>query len=395
MTGSGPGDGPEPAPEPGVEVIADRGRSVREVLLVSYLLVIVVVGGVGFLTVRFLTPQLFDRGLRGRNGSGGWRGGRGPGSSANPFSDATAVSDSLDRSITIAAAAAAAAGIVVALVVAWVASRALARRIEALREATARLASGDFEVRVDQPPETELADLAASINRLGASLGATQRTRARLISDLAHELRNPLTTILGSMDGLIDGVIPATPETFNSVAEEADRLRRLTEDLSLLARAREGAIDLRLEPLDLLDLAAMVAERMGPSFDLAGVDLAVSGEPATVSGDPDRLVQVLTNLVSNALTHTPPRGSVEVMVEPVPRFGGRLTVADTGSGIAADQLDLVFERYTRLDHQNPGTGIGLNIVRTLVDAHGGTIVAQSDGPGRGTTFIVDLPADRA
>lgn len=385
-------------PEP-VEPTSGR-RSVRTVLLASHLLVIAVVAGVGFVTVRLLTPELFDRRLRAGAGPGGRSGQRAPGaattSSANPLADATAVADSLDRSVTIGAAVAAVAGIAVALAVAWFASRALVRRLEGMRRATARLADGHHDVRVEVPPEVELADLAVSVNRLGAALEATDRTRSRMISDLAHELRNPLTTIQGSMEGLIDGILPPGPETFASVAEEADRLRRLTEDLSVLARGEEGALELRSEPVDLLVLATAVAERWRPRFAQSEVELRVGGEPVTVPGDRDRLTQVVTNLVGNALTHTPAGGSVELRVEPVPGPGparsGRLTVADTGTGIPQEDLDTVFGRYTRLDHQHPGTGIGLNIARTLIRAHGGTIAARSDGPGTGTAFVVELPA---
>lgn len=374
-----------------------RRHSVGGVLLGSYLLVIAVVAGLGFVTVRYLTPELFDRRLRGSGAGGGagTRGGQG-GVGSNPFADSTAVSDSLDRSITIGAAVAAAAGTAVALLVAWLVTRSLVRRVSEMQEATARLAAGDHRVRVEEPPEAELADLARSINRLGVSLAATERTRARLISDLAHEIRNPLTTIQGSMEGLIDGVVPPTPETYGSVAEEADRLRRLTEDLSLLARGQEGALDLQLGPVDLLEVAGTTAERLRPQFEVKGVDLGVAGAAAPVTGDRDRLEQVLTNIVGNALTHTPAGGSVTVRVGAGSGMGpgstAWVTVTDTGSGIPADQLETVFDRYTRLDHQRPGTGIGLNIARTLVTAHGGTIEARSEGTGTGSTFVIHLPA---
>lgn len=382
-----------------------RGRSVRSVLLATHLAVIAVVAAVGFVTVRLLTPELFDRRMRvgAGTGLGSGRGpAAGPGPTVDPFADATAVSESLDRSLTIGAAVAAVAGIVVALAVAWFAGRVLVRRVEAMRAATGRLADGELDVRVEVPPEAELADLAVSINRLGASLAATERTRARMISDLAHELRNPLTTIQGSMEGLIDGVLSPTPETLTSVAEEADRLRRLTEDLSVLARGSEGAIELRIETVDLLDLVDQVADRWRTRFDLAGVELRTGGSAVAVAGDRDRLTQVLANVVGNALTHTPAGGVVAILVEPTPgpgtgdggAPGGRITVTDTGSGIAPEDLETVFGRYTRLDHQHPGTGIGLNIARTLVRAHGGTIEARSDGPGTGTAFVVELPAGR-
>ena len=362
-------------------------RSVRTVLLGSYLLVISVVGGLGFLTVRYLTPQLFDSRMQGA-GNGGGRGGR----AGNPFADETAVSDSLDRSLTIAAAIAAVAGVLVAVTVAWFVVRALLRRLSDVQRVTARLAAGDHHARVSVPSEPELAELATSINSLGESLAATDRKRARLISDLAHELRNPLTTIQGSMEGLIDGVVPATPDTFASVAEEADRLRRLTIDLSELARGQEDALELDASTVDVGEVVSATVDSLRPQFAGKGVDIDVDvPSAATVIGDRDRLVQVLTNVIGNALTHTPAQGAVNVVATRAEK-AVMVSVTDTGSGIPPDQLDTVFDRYTRLDHGQAGTGIGLNIARTVVAAHGGTITAYSAGPGAGSTFTIELPS---
>ena len=361
-------------------------RGVRTVLLGSYLLVISVVAGLGFLTVRYLTPQLFDRRMQGA-GTGGGRGGR----AGNPFADETAVSDSLDRSLTIAAAIAAVAGVLVAVTVAWFVVRALLRRLSDVQRVTARLAAGDHHARVSVPSEPELAELATSINSLGESLAATDRKRARLISDLAHELRNPLTTIQGSMEGLIDGVVPATPDTFASVAEEADRLRRLTIDLSELARGQEDALELDASTVDVGEVVSATVDSLRPQFAGKGVDIDVDvPSAATVIGDRDRLVQVLTNVIGNALTHTPAQGAVNVVATRAEK-AVMVSVTDTGSGIPPDQLDTVFDRYTRLDHGQAGTGIGLNIARTVVAAHGGTITADSAGPGTGSTFTIELP----
>lgn len=360
-------------------------RSVGGVLIWSYVAVIAVVAGMGFVTVRFLTPRLFERRLTGMGFGAG-----GPRHNQDPFTD-PAISDSLNRSLTIAAGVAALAGVLLAAGVAWWVVRTLSTRVQAMRDATHRLAAGDHSARVAEPPEAELADLAMSINTLGETLEATEQNRARLISDLAHELRNPLTTIEGTMEALIDGVMEPTPETFASVIEEADRLRRLTDDLSLLAKGQEGALQLSHDRVDVGDVVAAVADRLRSQFELKGVTLSIDLPPeAAVVGDADRLAQVFTNIVGNALTHTPQGGSVAISV----RSGSEVVVqvADSGSGIPADQLVAVFDRYTRLDHTRPGTGIGLNIARTLVNAHGGTISAHSDGPGTGTTFEVVLPS---
>jgi signal transduction histidine kinase len=378
--------------------VSRRPHSVRHLLLLSHVVVILVVTAVGFVTVRLVTPVLFDRDLRGYGGLGAsWRG---DGAVISPFIDMAAVSDSLDRSLSVAAASAAGVGMVLAVLAGWLLSRGLAGRLSPLVTVTHRMADGEHGVRVAIPPEPELADLAGSINRLAASLEATERIRAGMISDLAHEIRNPLTTIQGSMEGLIDGIIGPTPETFASVAEEADRLRRLTDDLSLLARSQEGTLSLRVVQVDLADLVRTVANQFAPSAELEGVDLLVDTGSAGVGsilvrGDPDRLVQVVSNLVGNAITHTP-RGEAITLAAGRDETTGRavLTVSDSGSGIPEDQLDTVFERYTRLDHQHPGTGIGLNIARGLVQAHGGKIGVASPGLGEGTTFTVELPQVR-
>lgn len=196
---------------------------------------------------------------------------------------------------------------------------------------------------------------------------------------------------------MLDEVFPLSAETLQPVAAELHRLRRLADDLSALSRTDENLLDLRTEVIDLSPLVEQSAERMRPQFDEAGVQLTVTGAPAPirVSGDPDRLAQVVTNLLGNALRAAGPGGAVEV------RTGhehglAEVQVIDDGEGLAREDLQRVFERFYRVrnrrgDHSG-GSGIGLTIARGIVRARGGDITAASGGPATGATFTVTLPA---
>ena len=194
------------------------------------------------------------------------------------------------------------------------------------------------------------------------------------------------------MEGLIDGVLPQSRETYEAIAHEAHRLKRLTRDLSTLSRAQEGAIEYSFGDEDLAEIARGVINTLEPQYEVNEVELRVDlGEPLPVRADSDRLAQALTNLLGNALAHTPPGGQVSVSGA---AGNGQCTLAitDTGEGIPDDHLETIFERFTRLDRDQPGTGIGLNIARTLVRDHHGDVVASSPGPGLGSTFTVRLPS---
>jgi histidine kinase len=365
-------------------------RTLRGRLLAMYGAVIVAVVAVAFIAVRLLTPTLFEQRLRAGLGSGGaGRGQGGPPASATVTTD---VQDAYDSALTVALVVSAIVGLVVALLLVRWLTRRLLRHLGEMQTATRRLSEGEYRRPVPVPAEAELADLATSINALGASLAATEQSRAKLVSDLAHELRNPLATIEGFMEGLIDGVLPPTTETYSTVAAETHRLRRLTEDLSLLSRAQEDALELNIVDSDLGDVVRTVSDRLGPQYDVKGVDLRVDVPGSLpVRADVDRMVQALTNLVGNALTHTPRGGSVTV-AGARSRGSCRITVTDTGAGISPAELETIFERFTRLDPDSGGTGLGLHIARTIARLHGGDIAATSAGPGTGATFTLTLPA---
>ncbi|NQV05271.1 HAMP domain-containing histidine kinase [bacterium] len=357
-------------------------------LIVSHILVLVIAVGVTALLSRSLAGSFFEDHLRDM-GQDQMMGGM---SSVMSDELSRGFDDSFNRALTIAMIV---SGIAAVGASGFAATR-LVRPIERVRRATRRLASGFYSERVPVPVETELAALAHDVNSLGAALEEVEERRVRLVAEVAHELRTPLTTIQGYMEALLDGVLQPGDEIYAATAREAARLQRVAMDLSLLSRAEENRLDLNVGPLDLEVVAAEAASRLRPQFDGNGVDLIISpGENLRIQGDSDRLAQVFTNVVGNALTHTSRGGTVQVTSS---RIGvlGQIRVTDTGRGIPQDQLELIFERFYRIDREAPGgTGIGLTIARRIVRLHGGNISAESAGEGRGSTFLIAVPLDSA
>ena len=230
---------------------------------------------------------------------------------------------------------------------------------------------------------------------MASSLESTERRRLQLVGDVAHELRTPLTTLDGYLEGLDDGVIAPTDETWRLLRAETGRLTRLVNDLSELWRAEAHQLPLRLEPVDAAAVAAEMVERFSPLAAPRGIRLELRAEPATCIADRDRVAQVLANYLSNAL-RLAPQGSVVVVRTSAADGRVTLAVTDLGPGLAADHLEVVFERFYRVDGARSraagGSGIGLAIVRALAGAMGGRAWADSAGPGTGATFSLELPA---
>jgi signal transduction histidine kinase len=270
------------------------------------------------------------------------------------------------------------------------------RPVRALATAARHVAGGAYEARVPAEGVDEIGALARAFNEMAASLETSERRRRELLSDVAHELRTPVATIAGYVEGIVDGVVDANADVLETLKAETLRLGRLVDDLQKVSRAEERQLDLKLvaiRPEVLLDAAVQAA---APSFAAKGVLLERQAEPRlpAIALDPDRLGEVLANLLENALRHTPPGGRVGL--EAV-RRGDRieLSVSDDGDGIPAEHLDRIFERFYRVDRSRSraegGSGIGLAIARAIVGAHGGTIHAESDGEGRGARFVISLP----
>lgn len=360
-------------------------RRLRTRLLLSYVAVIAVGAAALALTTWLLGPSLFQQRL-------GPPTGRGFGARLGS-AETAALDRDFASALTTSLWAALGLSLVTAGGLALLVARRILRPLDAVRRATRRLAAGHYSEAVPLPAEEELAALAADVNLLAANLAGSEARRARLLSEVAHELRTPLATIEGHAEGLVDGVF--TPaEAYAVITGETARLRRLVSDLSLLSRADEGRLEMRPIPSDLTAVAGDVARRLRPQFEGKGVGLVLApAPPLPVSADPDRITQVLTNLVGNALAYTPAGGHVAVTCERRDRWA-EVAVEDTGRGLAPADLDRVFERFFRVRdplHPTGGTGVGLSIARSIARAHGGDVAAASPGVGRGATFTLRVP----
>ncbi|WP_298406841.1 ATP-binding protein [uncultured Chloroflexus sp.] len=288
------------------------------------------------------------------------------------------------------------AAMVVAVVVSFAASRRVAQPLERLVIAARRIAAGHYRERVPIQGDYELAQLAAQFNTMAATLENAEQRRVALIGDVAHELRTPLATIAGYVEGMLDGVVESDEGTWVLVLDEVNRLRRLVGDLQELSRVESGQVALNLTAVTPAALSAAAVARLEAQFAEKGVTLRtqVAADLPLVSADPDRVLQVLINLLGNALHYTPVGG--EVTVQAV-RVGDAVQwcVRDTGIGIAAEHLPHLFERFYRVDkarmRATGGAGIGLTICKALVELHGGQIWGESAGLGQGAAFFFTVP----
>lgn len=300
---------------------------------------------------------------------------------------------------TLALAFALAGAGVASLAVSVVLTRRIGRSLAALSSAASSLGAGRYDSRVSPPGMgREFDDLAASFNRMATRLQDGERLRGRLLADVAHEVRTPVATITAYLEALEDGLQALDPATVALLRDQATRLTRLSEDLAAVTRAESGDLALDLRPTDPGELVAAALSAARERAIARGVELSqdVAGGLPAVVVDRLRLAQVLDNLVANALRHTPAGGTVTLSAYQGPAAGVRISVTDTGEGIAAEHLPHVFERFYRADtardRARGGSGIGLAICQALVHAHGGTITAASAGPGAGSTFTLTLPA---
>ena len=272
------------------------------------------------------------------------------------------------------------------------------RRISAplgdLVDAAGRVAGGDYSSHIEERGSREMRSLVRSFNGMAARLQSTEAQRRDLMADITHELRTPLTVIQGNLEGILDGVYSPDETHLKSMLEETQILSRLVEDLRTLALAESGALQLKKEPTDLEVLIGETISAFRTQADTAGVKLEnrAESDETLLNLDPERIRQVLSNLIANALRYTPRDGSIHVDYKVITSDKGKsaeIIVADNGVGIAPDVLPHIFNRFYK-SRDSSGTGLGLPIARHLVEAHGGTISAESQ-PGQGTTIRVVLP----
>jgi signal transduction histidine kinase len=282
-------------------------------------------------------------------------------------------------------------GLLLVVFLAGRAARGVAAPIGDVMEAADRVAGGDYGARVQARGPGEVRRLARSFNQMAARLEANEAQRRGLLADVAHELRTPLSVIRGNVEGMLDGLYPADEAHLAPVLEETAVMARLLDDLQTLSTAEAGVLRLHRERVDPSSLVQDAVAAVRARADAAGVTLAWHATPGVpeLDVDPVRIGEVLANLLSNAVRHTPGGGSITVAVEPSSATEVAFTVSDTGKGIDPADLPFVFDRFVK-SVDSGGAGLGLAIARSLVEAHGGSITADSE-PGRGTTMRFVLP----
>src|SRR6266498_4488221 len=294
-------------------------------------------------------------------------------------------------------------GALVGAVIAWLLgillSRTLTRPIRELTRATHAVSEGDLSQQVPVRSKDELGELAKAFNKMSAQLSRSVNARKQMTADIAHELRTPLSLILGHAEAVHDGVLPPTPENFEIIREEATRLEHLVNDLRLLSLADAGELSIQMqdiEPQRLVNEVASLYQYQAQKKNIR-FDLDVAPDLPMIEVDPGRMTQVLTNILDNALRHTPEGGRIslaayetDTMVE--------LSVQDSGPGLHMEDVDRIFERFYRADasrqREDGGSGLGLAIAKSIVQAHGGQLSAESE-PGLGLKVKIRLPKESA
>ena len=286
--------------------------------------------------------------------------------------------------------------ILVALAVTSLISRTMIRPVEQLTTAVQRMEKGDMAARVNIRSTSEVGRLARAFNQMAESLAHLEQLRRNMVSDVAHELRTPLTNIRGYLEAVRDGLMQADTKLVDNLYEEAMLLNRLVDDLQELSLAEAGHLNLERQVQEIEPLVHTAVELSRPQANERKLELIEDIQPglSPISVDDHRIIQVLRNLINNAIDYSPVGEQIKVSARGEDA-GIHISVADAGPGIAPEQLSMVFERFYRADssraRSSGGAGLGLAIVRQLVELHGGRVWAESE-PGRGAVFHVQLPA---
>jgi len=279
-------------------------------------------------------------------------------------------------------AIAAVVGLTLGSLIAWWVVRRVLRPLDQLRDATRRVAAGDLAARVAEPPDEELRLLAHSFNRMAATLERVEQLRTMMIEDISHELRTPLTSLRGYTEALADGVVEPTATTLRDLHDEIERLARLVEELDRLARDEDPTRARAHAEIDLGEVVRRAISLVAPELAARSISVRFDGDPdiPKLAGDPDAIGQVVANLVHNASRYASDGGEITASVR-ADAGTIRCSIANTGADIPPDELPLIWERFHRVDRSRAratgGAGIGLALVRQIVQSHGGDVGARS------------------
>ena len=284
---------------------------------------------------------------------------------------------------------------IIALLLGIFLSRTLTRPIRELTRATHAISEGDFSQQVTVRSKDELGELAQAFNKMSTELSRSINTRKQMTADIAHELRTPLSLILGHAEAVHDGVLPPSPENFEIIREEATRLEHLVNDLRTLSLADAGELTISLqviEPERLIHEVAALYQYQTQKKNIA-LDVDIAPHLSTIEVDPGRMTQVLTNILDNATRHTPIGGHITISAKQLDE-DVEIAIQDSGPGVPSENLDQLFERFYRTDssrqREDGGSGLGLAIAKSIVQAHNGQLSAESEA-GSGLKIKVRLP----
>lgn len=300
--------------------------------------------------------------------------------------------DATNRSLLWAGLAAGIGGI---MVISLVSKRTL-RSVKTLNEAARSLGRGNLSQRVPNSGRDEIGNLGRTFNSMAEGLENAEKQRRNLVADIAHELRTPLTNVQGYIEAVRDGVLEPDNATIETIHQQVLYLARLMEDLSLLAETEGDDFHLNIEENSITEVVQRTVEAFRPGAEVKGVTITMNITPdiPLVNMDRTRITQVLNNLLSNAIRHTPDGGNITVSGKMVNQSSVRITISDSGEGITPEDLPFIFDRFYRADpsrtRSTGGVGLGLTIAKQLLEAHGGTISAENT-TGSGSDFVIDLP----
>jgi len=307
------------------------------------------------------------------------------------------ISEAFTGAFSISLAIAMSSALIVAGILAWYMMRRITQPIESLAilaEALALGASSTNVVVLSSTPEIDR--LATALTGMASELSEVQEEQARMLRDVAHELRTPIATIGALVDGIEDGVVEANAHAWNTIRDQLNRLNRLSRDVRDVSHSYDQPLSTFKALADPLEIGSAAISAWTRRYENKGVllEISVEGVVPKINVDPLRVGQILSNLLENALRHTPAAGTVFLIIA---NTGSAVsfTIRDTGEGIASHQLPHIFERLYRGDNArrsgDAGSGLGLTIARTIAQSHGGSLTAMSDGLGRGSTFTLTLP----